>query len=92
VCEAFAPGILRFHHIDGKINPANTLSKLYAYPQFWPLLQPLLFWGASFDKLHYAKNVEGLCSSEETHGGIKITIQTGGECQTHKKGSLACVY
>ena len=51
VREAIAAGILKFFHIEGAINPADMLSKHCAYPQFWPLLQPILFWRADFNKL-----------------------------------------
>jgi hypothetical protein len=86
VREAIAAKILRFHHIDGKINPADMLSKHCAYPQFWPLLQPLLFWGASFDKLPSVDCTEGLRSHEGIRDGVETTVQTGGECQTDNNG------
>jgi hypothetical protein len=44
VREAIAAKILKFFHIDGKMNPADILSKHTGYPEAWPLLQPLLFW------------------------------------------------
>ena len=44
VREAIAAGIIHFEHIDGPINPADILSKHWAYPKVWPMLQPLLFW------------------------------------------------
>ena len=44
VREAIASGIIHFKHIDGPINPADILSKHWAYPKVWPMLQPLLFW------------------------------------------------
>jgi len=68
VREAIAAGILKFYHIDGSINPADMLSKHCAYPQFWPLLQPLLFWGASFEKLPTIESTEGnRGGSDEDH-------------------------
>ena len=42
--EAIAAGILRFHHVRGKTNPADILSKHWDYPSVWPQLRPLLFW------------------------------------------------
>ena len=44
VREAIAAKILGFHHIDGKINPADVLTKHGGYQQHWPLVKPLLFW------------------------------------------------
>ena len=51
VREAISQGVLEFHHIDGKINPADMLSKFAGYQQFWPILRPLLFWGGSKEGL-----------------------------------------
>jgi hypothetical protein len=44
VREAIAAGIVAFIHIDGRINPADILSKHWGYQQVWHNLQPLLFW------------------------------------------------
>ena len=44
VREAIAAGILNFNFVDGKLNPADILSKHWGYQQVWKLLQPLLFW------------------------------------------------
>jgi hypothetical protein len=35
--------ILGYYWIDGKLNPADIVSKNWAYPQVWHLLKPLLF-------------------------------------------------
>ena len=42
--EAIAANILCFCYIAGVNNPADVLSKHSGYPQFWPLIRPLLFW------------------------------------------------
>lgn len=44
-CEAIANKVLEFYHIDGKINPADMLSKFAGNQQFWPMLCSLMFWG-----------------------------------------------
>jgi hypothetical protein len=44
VCEAIAAGIVCYHHLAGEFNPADILSKHWAYGAVWQLLQPLLFW------------------------------------------------
>ena len=44
VREAIAAGIVAFTHLPGTINPADILSKHWAYFKIWPMLQPLLFW------------------------------------------------
>ena len=52
VREAIAQHTLEFHHIDGKINPADMLSKFAGYQQFWPILRGLLFWGGTKEGLY----------------------------------------
>jgi hypothetical protein len=42
VREAIAAGIIYFIHIDGRINPADILSKHWGHAQVWE--KPLLFW------------------------------------------------
>jgi hypothetical protein len=44
VREAIAAKVLRFTHVRGNLNPADILSKHWAYPAIWPVLKPLLFW------------------------------------------------
>ena len=44
VRESIAASICRFHHIPGKINPADILSKHWGYNCVWSLLRPLMFW------------------------------------------------
>jgi hypothetical protein len=36
--------VLRYYHLAGEYNPADVLSKHWAYANVWKLLQPLLFW------------------------------------------------
>jgi hypothetical protein len=42
--EAVAAGIMQFHHIDGKVNPADIVSKHWDKPSIWETLRPILFW------------------------------------------------
>ena len=44
VREAIAAGFVHFKFIPGVINPADILSKHWAYSATWELLQGLLFW------------------------------------------------
>jgi hypothetical protein len=44
VREAIAAKVIRYHHLAGEYNPADVLSKHWAYANVWKLLQPLLFW------------------------------------------------
>jgi hypothetical protein len=43
VREMIAYQILGYYSIDGKLNPADIVSKQWGYPQIWHLLKPLLF-------------------------------------------------
>jgi hypothetical protein len=44
VRECVAAKILYLVHVDGKYNPSDILTKALGWVQFWPLVQPLLFW------------------------------------------------
>ena len=44
VREAVAHGWIGFYHIPGKMNPADILSKHWAYSDVWSTLQPILHW------------------------------------------------
>ena len=44
VRESITTGIVRFYHIRSPDNPADVLSKHWAYHSVWKILQPLMFW------------------------------------------------
>ena len=44
VREAIAVGYVEYHHIDSDKNPADILSKHWAFVKIWPMLKALLFW------------------------------------------------
>ena len=44
VRECVAAKIINFVHISGKVNPSDLLTKFLSWSNFWPLIQPLLFW------------------------------------------------
>jgi hypothetical protein len=44
VREAIAAGFIKFVHINGVINPADALSKHWAFASIWPVLKSLLYW------------------------------------------------
>jgi hypothetical protein len=44
VREAIASDMLNFHFIHGEVNPADILSKHWAYHKVGPMLKALLFW------------------------------------------------
>ncbi len=44
VREAIAAKVLKFHHISGKENPADVLTKFLPSATWWPLMKPILHW------------------------------------------------
>ena len=44
VREAIASKMVVFYHIFSETNPADILSKHWAFPAIWPMLQAILFW------------------------------------------------
>jgi Tfp pilus assembly pilus retraction ATPase PilT len=44
VREAIAAKVLKFHHISGKENPADILTKFLPSSIWWPLMKPILHW------------------------------------------------
>jgi hypothetical protein len=74
VREAIAGNIVSFHHIDGKINPADMLSKHAGYQQLWPMLRTLLFWGVNYKDLPEVYDLNSEAGSEVS------SISECGEC------------
>jgi Reverse transcriptase (RNA-dependent DNA polymerase) len=70
VREAIAAGMIWFYWIDGKINPADIVSKHWSYPQIWHMLQPILF---------YSGNTKDLIKGEEEPEETKKELQTVAE-------------
>jgi hypothetical protein len=44
VRECIAAQIIYFMHVEGRVNPSDLLTKFLSWANFWPLIQPLLFW------------------------------------------------
>ena len=44
VREAIAAKIISYQFINGKINPADILSKHWSHHNVWPILKPFFFW------------------------------------------------
>ena len=44
VRESMATGIVTYHSIDEKNNPADMLSKHWSHNDIWFTLKPILFW------------------------------------------------
>ena len=80
VREAIAAGIIRFFHIAGKSNPADVLSKHSGFQQFWPLIQPILFW------LGDPTSLENSLLEDRTDPK-SVSTRESGECQ--EKNSTA---
>jgi len=69
VREAVAAGITRMHHIAGKMNPADILSKHWDYPAVWPSLRPLMFWSGDTADIDLHKLSDEDQSSSQSHRG-----------------------
>jgi hypothetical protein len=67
VQEVIASGFLAFYHTSSDKNPADILSKHWAFLKVWPLLKPLLFWRIDTDKI------------PSTGGSSQAKIQEEGE-------------
>ena len=63
VREAIAAGIIRFHHVDGKENPSDVLTKPLDHATAFPLVEPLLFWKGDTAKSGAAIQPEGSVNS-----------------------------
>ena len=75
VREAIACGVLNFHHIKGKANPSDVLSKHYAHKDVWPMLEPVMFWkgtGPPQDVLDMLQDKSELRSKGEYQESNKI--------------------
>jgi hypothetical protein len=51
VREAIAAKVVNYYWVDGKNNPADIVSKHWAYPQIWHMLQPILFYSGDTGNL-----------------------------------------
>ena len=78
--EAIAAGVLTFHHIKGKANPADIMSKHYAHHDIWGMLEPIMFWkGTGPD---YPKSPGENTTDQTVH-------LSQGECQESKDSRLS---
>jgi len=82
VREAVAAKVIRFHHVPGKSNPADILSKHFAYADVRPLLEPIMFWKGVGPE--YTEHLDVSPKSE-----VKSNLQDKGEYQKSKSSGLA---
>jgi len=90
---AVAAGIVNIHHIAGKKNPSNILSKHWDLPSLWNTMKPLLFWNwklmapsaEEVKKGSYIeqKNVAELVSKLDAKYNVKVTTQGNGQKSNH---------
>ena len=87
VREAIASGVCGFFHIPGHLNPADIMSKNWAYNAVWKqLLRPLLFYAGNTGKLLDEPTgtlVQGQDGKEQTEGkaGTIVPTAVDGEYQ-----------
>jgi len=86
---AVAAGIVNIHHIAGKKNPADILSKHWDLPSAWNAMKPLLFWNwklmaPSAEEAKEGSNIEQkdvaeLASKLDAKCNVKATAQLKGQ-------------
>jgi len=90
--EAVAAGITRFYHIDGKVNPADIMSKHWDYPSIWESLRPILFWeGDTADLLTIVHKRKDFRQPSATEGSASVSIPLVSESRSKqsRKGNVA---
>ena len=90
---AVAAGIINIHHIAGKKNLADILSKHWDLPSVWNMMKPLLFWnwklmvphaeGAEEGSTIEQKDVAELVSKLDAKYDVKVTAQGKGQKSNH---------
>jgi len=68
VRHAVAAGIINVHHIAGKKNPADILSKHRDLPSVWNAMKPLLVWNCKLMAPSAEEVKEGSNKSEKSSG------------------------
>jgi hypothetical protein len=71
VREAIAAGMINFYWIDGKSNPADIVSKHWAYRQVWHMLQPILFYSGDTKALLKNSNQDKTPFLKDKRNGMK---------------------
>jgi hypothetical protein len=90
---AVAAGIINIHHIAGKKNPADILSKHWDLPSVWNTMKPLLFWNwklmaPSAEEVKEGSNIKQkdvaeLVSKLDAKYNVKATAQGKGLKNNH---------
>jgi len=90
---AVAAGIINIHHIAGKKNPADVLSKHWDLPSVWNAMKPLLFWnwklmGPSAEEAKEGSNIEQkdvakLVSKLDAKCDVKAAARGKGQKNNH---------
>jgi hypothetical protein len=77
VREAIAAGIIWFFHIRSEQNPADVLTKHWAFPSAWPHLKALLFWRG---------DTSNISSEVAVKAELPPSPSSGGELQDSASG------
>jgi len=93
VRHAVAAGIINIHHIAGKKNLANVLSKHWDLPSVWNAMKLLLFWNwklmaPSTEEVKEGSNIKQkdvaeLASKLDAKCNVKATAQGKGQKNNH---------
>ena len=73
VREAVSAKVMYFMHIAGKVNVSDIFTKFLPWADFWPLVQPLLFW-----KGETMKTIEETTPLPEIVAYLKESARTDG--------------
>jgi predicted DNA binding CopG/RHH family protein len=93
VREAIAAKVLYFKHVSGKNNVGDIFTKFLAWPEYWPLVQPLLFWkGETLQKIDQVLPLNEVVEvlKEESHSGLR-GVTHGNEDQGVIGNSFPCL-
>jgi len=90
---AVAADIVNIHHIAGKKNPADILSKHWDLPSVWNVMKPLLFWSWKVmappaEEVEEGSNIEQtdvaeMLSKLDAKCNVKATAQGKGQKSNH---------
>jgi hypothetical protein len=93
VREAIAAGIVYFMHVPGKYNVSDIFTKFLPWADFWPLVQPLLFWKGetmkSIDKNLPISEIVAHIKEESSKGLWGVT--SGNDKDATNSSSFPCL-
>jgi hypothetical protein len=93
VREAIAAKVLYFKHVSGKNNVGDIFTKFLAWNEYWPLIQPLLFWkGETLQKIDQVLPLNEVVDilKDESHSGLR-GVTRGNQDEGTMQDSFPCL-